>query len=353
MSLPPTPPPAGDARPRVLVLTALPATLRERLEAVCEVEVRPADDLGEAEVAARLGDGFDGLLTLLVHQVGERVFTAAPRLAIVANHAVGVDNVDLEAAERHGVVVTNTPGVVTEATADLAWALLLAVSRRVVEGDAFVRAGRWTGWRPDLMVGRSLAGATLGVVGAGRIGQAFLERAAGFGMRLLYASRGALPPRREAALGVERRSLEELLATADFVSLHVPLGAATRHLIDAAALARMKPTAVLVNTSRGPVVDEDALAAALVAGRLGGAGLDVFEREPEVDPRLRELPNVVLLPHVGSATAETRFRMAETCVEDLVAFLGERRPAPRALTARDRPPGPRPAGATLPSDLRN
>jgi glyoxylate reductase len=323
----------------VLALAPLPAELARRLGAVCEVEERPSGELAEAEVAA-LAPGFDGLLSLLIHRVGERVFAAAPELAIVANHAVGVDNVDLAAAERHGVVVTNTPGVLTEDTADLTWALILAVARRVVEGDAFVRAGRWRGWRPDLLIGRSLTGATLGVVGAGRIGQAVLERAAGFRMRQLYASRSALPAERAAALGAERRELPELLAAADVVSLHVPLAAATRHLIDAAALARMKPTAFLVNTSRGPVVDEAALAAALAAGRLGGAGLDVYEEEPRVHPGLRELPNVVLLPHVGSATAETRVRMAERCVEDLRAFRGEGRRPERALTGRGGAAGP-------------
>jgi glyoxylate reductase len=314
----------------VLVLAPLAAELSRRLAAVCEVVERPSGELDEAAVAA-LVPGFDGLLALLVHRVGEAVFAAAPTLAMVANHAVGVDNVDLAAAARHGVVVTNTPGVLTDDTADLTWALILAVTRRLVEADAYVRAGRWTGWRPDLLIGRSLTGATLGVVGAGRIGQAVLGRAAGFRMRLLYASRRPLPAEREAALGVARRELPELLAEADVVSLHVPLGPETRHLIDGPALARMKPTAVLVNTSRGPVVDEAALAAALAAGRLGGAGLDVFEEEPRIHPGLMERPDVVLLPHVGSATAETRFRMAELCVEDLTTFFGQRRVPARSL----------------------
>jgi glyoxylate reductase len=254
-------------RPRVLALTELVPQLRARLESVCELTVRPAGELTDAEVAARV-PGFDGLLSLLTHRVGKATF-AAGRLVIVANCAVGVDNIDLAAARAAGVVVTHTPGVLTEDTADLTWALILAVTRRVAEGDRFVRSGRFAGWRVDLLLGRSLASLTLGVVGAGRIGRAVLARAAAFSMRRLYASRTALPPQVERELGAERRPLSELLAQADVVSLHVPLTDETRHLLNARALARMKPGAYLINTSRGSVVDEAALAVALDGGRPG------------------------------------------------------------------------------------
>lgn len=313
------------SRPRVLVLSELPAALRARLEAHCEVTVEPAEELTDAEVAARV-PGYDGLQTLLIHQVGQRTFAAADRLTVLANCAVGVDNVDLEAAQRHGVTVTNTPDVLTDDTADLTWALILAVCRRLAEADRFVRAGRFTGWKPDLLLGRSLASRTLGVVGAGRIGRAVLARAAAFSVRRLYTSRSRLPAAEEDRLGAVYRPLPELLEEADVVTLHVPLTDETRHLIDAAALGRLGPDGILVNTSRGPVVDEAALGDALAAGRLGGAGLDVFEAEPAVDPRLLEHPATVLAPHVGSATHETRFRMAELNVEDLLTALvrGER-----------------------------
>lgn len=326
---------SASRRPRVLSLTELPEELAARLEDGAELVVRPEGELSDREVAARLeredgrgsesdGGRFDGLLALLIHEIGETTLSRAP-LRIVANCAVGVDNVDLEAARRRGVAVTHTPEVLTEDVADLTWALVLAVTRRVVEGDRFVRAGRWSGWRPDLLLGRSLGSLTLGVVGAGRIGRAVLARAGAFGLRRLYASRSALPPEVEADLGAERRTLEELLAEADVVSLHVPLTDATRHLIDREALGRMKRGAWLINTARGPVVDEAALAEALdpESGRLAGVGLDVFEREPQIHPRLLELPNTVLLPHVGSATAETRRRMKELCVESLRQALIE------------------------------
>jgi glyoxylate reductase len=322
-------------RKRVLVLSELPEPLRERLGAACDVVARPSGVLDEAAVAALAAEtaaaapaGLDGLLTLLIHPVGERVFAAAPDLVIVANCAVGLDNVDLAAARRRGVTVTHTPDVLTDDTADLTWALLLAVARRLVEADRAVRAGRFDGWRPDGFLGRALAGSTLGVVGAGRIGRAVLGRAAGFGIRRIYASRSALPAAVEAELGAERRALAALLAEADFVSLHLPLTADTHHLIDADAFAAMKPGSFLVNTSRGAVVDEAALAAALGAGHLAGAGLDVYEHEPAIHPDLLTHPGVVLAPHIGSATVATRTRMAEMCVQALIARLTlGRRPA--------------------------
>lgn len=328
----------------MLALAELPEELEARLRERLELEVRPAGELSGAEVAERVA-GFHGLLPLLLHRVDGAAFAAAPELEIVANCAVGVDNVDVDAAERHGVTVANTPGVLTDDTADLTWALILAVARRLVEADAYVRSGRFTGWRPDLFVGRSLTGRTLGVVGAGRIGRAVLGRAAAFGMRRIYSSRTRLPPEAEAELGCEPRSLPELLAEADVVSLHVPLSESTRHLVDADALASVKPGAILVNTARGPVVDEAALARALEDGPLAGAGLDVYEEEPRVHPDLIHRPDVVLLPHVGSATAATRFRMLELCTDALLAHLAEGRTPEHAVVAPAGSPATLPPGA--------
>jgi glyoxylate reductase len=264
--------------------------------------------------------GAAGLVTVPGDAVDAELFDAAgPQLRIVAQHAVGFDNVDLEAATERGVVVTNTPDVLTGATAEFTLALLLALVRRVVEGDRLVREGGSWAWEPTAMLGRGLAGRTLGLVGLGRIGREVGRLAEAFGMRVVHASRsGGLP-------------LAEVLAEADVVSLHVPLTEATRHLIDAAALERMRPDALLVNTSRGPVVDEAALADALEAGRIAGAALDVFEREPEVEPRLLSLPNVVLTPHVASATVEAREAMGMLCVDALRAVLLEGRVPANAL----------------------
>jgi glyoxylate reductase len=264
--------------------------------------------------------GADGLVTVPGDAVDAALLDAAgPQLRVVAQHAVGFDNVDLEAATERGVVVTNTPDVLTAATAEFTLALLLALVRRVAEGDRLVRArGPWS-WEPTAMLGTGLAGKTLGLVGRGRIGGEVARLAGAFGMRVMHTSRsGGLP-------------LVQLLPEADVVSLHVPLTAETRHLIDAAALERMGPRALLVNTSRGPVVDESALADALEAGTIAGAALDVFEHEPEVEPRLLSLPNVVLTPHVASATVETREAMGMLCVGALRAVLLERRAPENAL----------------------
>jgi glyoxylate reductase len=318
------------ARPRVLVLGDLPGEGLGRLAACCEVEVRSQTVGGEAELA-ELVPGYQGLLALLTHRVGGRVFAAADRLKIVANCAVGVDNIDLQAARRHGVVVTHTPAVLTEDTADLTWALILAVLRGVVSGDRFLRSGEFRGWQPKLLLGRSLRSVTLGVVGAGRIGRAVLSRARAFGTRTCYASRTPLSAERERELATARRNLSELLAESDVVSLHLPLTAATHHLIDAQALAAMRRGSHLINTARGALIDEAALVASLTDGHLAGAGLDVHEHEPQVHPGLLQLENVVLLPHIGSATAETRERMADSCFDDLITLLGEGRVPERAV----------------------
>ena len=259
-------------------------------------------------------------MTMPADRIDDALLDAAgPQLRVVANFAVGYDNVDLEAVTRRGVIVSNTPAVLTEATAEMAIALMLALLRRVAEGDRLIRRRESWIWGPNMMLGRGLATLVLGLVGYGRIGQAVGRLARAHGMDVVYSSRsGGIP-------------LAELLAAADVVSLHLPLNAETRHLIDATALATMKPTAVLVNTSRGPIVDEAALAEALAGGRIAGAALDVFEREPEVTAGLLELENVVLVPHLGSATHETREAMGMLCLEALRAVLLEDRVPPNAL----------------------
>lgn len=269
----------------------------------------------------------DALVCLLGDRVDDAVLAAAPRLRVVANYAVGYDNVDVAAATARGVIVTNTPGVLTEATADFTWALLLATARRLGEGERLVRAGAWRGWTPELLLGLELGGRTLGLIGAGRIGRAVARRARGFGMRVLAAdTRG---PRDGADDELTWVGLPTLLAEADVVSLHCPLTPATRGLIDGAALARMKPGAILVNTARGGCVDEDAVAAALERGHLGGAGLDVFAHEPAISPRLMAAPRTVLAPHLGSATTTTRVRMAELCIAAVRDVLAGREPPNR------------------------
>jgi len=278
---------------------------------------------GRQELLAAVGEA-DALVTLLRDRVDDELLDAAPRVRVVANCAVGFDNVDLAAATRRRIPVTNTPGVLTDATADFAWALLLAAARRVVEGDAMVRAGTWTGWEPGQLLGAPIAGACLGIVGLGRIGRAVARRARGFDMQVLYA--GPRPVAGAEELGARHVPLDELLDAADFVSLHCPLNDDTRHAIDASALARMKPTAILVNTARGPIVDEAALARALADGTIAGAGIDVFEREPAVLPELLRCERAVLAPHAGSATTTTRAKMAEICARAVRDALAGRRP---------------------------
>lgn len=317
--------------PRVSISRRLPeAGLAPLFEADLVVDMRQADDpCPRDELLARVR-GAAAAITLLTDRVDEAFLDAAgDGLRIVANYAVGYDNIDVDACSRRGVAVANTPDVLTEATADHAFTLLLAVARRLREGHALAASGRWTGWQPMQLLGHDLNGATLGIVGLGRIGSAVARRARGFGMRVLYHNRHRA---RDAEAAAEARytGLEELLAESDVVSLHAPLTDETFHLIDATALRRMKPGAILVNTARGPLVDERALADALAAGRLWGAGLDVFENEPAITPRLRELTNVVLTPHTGSATERSRTEMARLCAEATVAVLEGRR-APNLL----------------------
>lgn len=269
--------------------------------------------------------GADAILSMLADHIDAAVMDAAgPQLRVIANYAVGYNNIDVQAATDRRIVATNTPGVLTDATADLAWSLLLAAARRIVEADAHFRTGTWTGWGPLQFLGMDVAGQTLGIMGGGRIGTAVARRATGFGMRILYASR---QPRSEMeVLGGQQVDLPALLAQSDFVSLHVPLTPQTRHMIGKAELARMKPTAILVNTSRGSVIDEQALVSALRDRTIAAAGLDVYENEPAATPGLVELPNVVVLPHIGSATYETRRKMAVMAAQSIVDTLQGRPP---------------------------
>ena len=315
---------------RVLVLGDLPDAPIARLTEHCAVTTRADGPFGQQKLS-ELVAGFDGLLTLLTQPVGGEVLDDAPRLRIISNYAVGVDNIDLDAARRNGVTVTNTPDVLTADTADLTWALILGVVRDLRGAGRFLREGRFRGWAPKLTFGHSLQTLTLGVIGAGRIGRAVLARAQGFGVRTLYWSRSRLPVERERELGVEWRSRSELLASSHIVSLHLPLNAQTRHMLDEEALRSMPTGGYLVNTARGALVDEAALVRVLADGHLAGAALDVFEREPEVEVGLMELPGALLVPHVGSATPETRAAMAECCVEDLIAVLVSGRDAPRRV----------------------
>ena len=285
-----------------------------------EVEQHPHDRPPTRDELLAGLRGKQALLCLLTERVDADVLDAAPDLRVVANLAVGYDNIDVAAATARGVVVTNTPDVLTEATAELTWALILAAARRIVEGDRLVRSNQWKGWSPTQLLGMSLTGKTLGIFGMGKIGAAVARRARGFAMQVVYTNRtpnGAV----EAEIGARRVSFGELLERADVLTIHAPSTPETRHVIDAAALSRLRPGAILVNTARGPLVDEAALVAALQTSRLGAAGLDVFEREPELERGLTELDNVVLLPHLGSATAEARGAMVELCCRNIVGVL--------------------------------
>jgi glyoxylate reductase len=272
----------------------------------------------------------DAAIVTLGDRIDAETIHAATRLKILANYAVGYNNIDLAAARQRGLFITNTPDVLTDATADLTWALLLATARRVVEGDALVRSGRWTGWSPTQLLGAEVSGKTLGIIGMGRIGQAVAQRAAGFRMPVHYHTRQPLATS-SLSHKWEHRSLRDLLGEADVVTIHVPLTPATQHLIGARELAWMRPTAYLINTARGPIIDEWALADALKQGIIAGAGLDVYEQEPAIHSALAQLKQVVLLPHLGSATVHARVQMGLVCLENIQAVL-DGRPAPNQVT---------------------
>ena len=305
----------------VLVTRRLPGGLDPLVEAGHEVIEPEGDRPFPHDEVVEQASGVDAIVCLLTDQIDEAVLSAgSPQLKVVAAVAVGYDNIDLDVAAAHGIAVTNTPAVLDDTTADLAFLLILAAARRIWDAESDLRAGKWPGWDIDQYLGRDVHGAVLGVVGFGRIGQAVARRATGFGMEVLHHTR------RDTGIVGWRGDLDRLLAESDIVTLHVPLTDETRHLIDARRLALMKPDAVLVNTSRGPVVDEEALAVALEEGAIFAAGLDVYEREPEVHPRLLVAPRTVLLPHVGSASLATRTRMARVAAENVVAVLGGDRP---------------------------
>ena len=308
------------SRPVVVVTRRLPAAVEQAVAKDFDARLNREDrPLSTAELQEALRTA-DALLPTVTDKITAEVLSAEPlRAKIIANFGVGFNNIDVAAAKARGLAVSNTPDVLTDATADLAMTLLLMVARRASEGERQVRAGHWTGWRPTHMLGRMVSGKTLGLIGMGRIARAVARRAHhGFGMRVLYTDPYPPPPEVAAELGAEQRaSTEEVLAQSDFVSLHCPATPETRHLMNAVRLAKMKPSAYLINTARGDVVDEQALIEALTKGWLAGAGLDVFEREPQVSPALLAMENVVVLPHLGSATEETRVAMGMRALENL------------------------------------
>ena len=314
------------AKPLLYVTRLLPAPVMDALSARFDLSSPPAASPPSRETVLSGVRSAAALLPTLGERIDAELLNHAPLLRVVANYAVGYNNIDLDAARAKGVIVTNTPDILTDTTADLAWTLLLAVARRVTEGHRLVQDRRWTGWEPCQLLGSDIHGKTLGIIGMGRIGQAVARRAEGFGMPVIYHSHG---PVKDGPSSWRPISLDDVLQESDFLSLHVPLTAETHHLLGAPQLRRMRPTAYLINTARGPIVDEAALVAALAAGQLAGAGLDVYEREPEIHPGLRTLPNVVTLPHVGSATLATRIRMGMVCLENIAAVLEGQTPPNR------------------------
>ena len=319
---------------RLLVTQLVPEPALQRLrEALPEgsvIDVNAERDRiwTKQELVERLRSGnYNALYCMLTNTIDAEVMDAAPMLKIIANMAVGYNNIDVAEATRRGIAVTNTPGVLTDTTADFAWALLLAVARRVVEADRFTREGRFTGWGPMLMLGQDVHGKTLGIIGFGRIGRAVAKRATGFDMTVLYHDRAPADKKTERQLKARSVPLDELLERSDYVSIHTDYNPQTHHLIGAQQLARMKRTAYLINTARGPIVDEAALVDALRAGQIAGAALDVFENEPQVHPGLLDLHNVVLAPHIASASLETRTAMALMAADNIIAVIrGERPP---------------------------
>ncbi len=315
------------AKPKVYVTRLIPEDGLNMVLEACDAEVWEEELPPPREVLLEKVKGKDGLLCLLTDKVDAELMDTAGTLKVISNYAVGYDNIDVRAATERGIPVGNTPGVLTDTTADLAFALLMAVARRLVEGVEYVQAGKWKTWGPRLLLGHDIHGATLGIIGFGRIGQAVARRAQGFNMRVLYYSRRRREDL-EQSMGVIYADMDTLLRESDFVSIHTSLNESTYHLIDAAALAKMKPTAILINTARGPIVDPAALADALQRGVIAGAGLDVTEPEPiNMDSPLLKLPNCVIVPHIGSASVATRNRMARMAAANLIAGVrGERLP---------------------------
>ena len=317
---------------KVFITRLIPEEGIELLKKYCDVEINPEDRmLKKEELYEKIKDK-DVVITQLNDKVDKEFFDAAKNVKIVANYAVGFDNIDIEEATKRGVYITNTPDVLTNATAELAWALLFATARRVVESDKFMRAGNFKGWEPLLFLGKGITGKTLGIIGAGRIGQAFGKMAKGFEMKILYNARS---PKKEfeEETGAQYVDLDTLLKESDFISIHVPLTHETRHLIGERELKLMKNSAILINTGRGPVVDEKALVKALKERLIYAAGLDVYEREPEFEKELVELDNVVMLPHIGSATEEARRDMSILVAQNIIDVIEKR--VPRTLVNKD------------------
>jgi len=312
---------------KILVTGNLPKAVIGLIQQEHEVEFHSENRPLERERFYEMVVDKEGLLCMITDRVDEELMKRAPKLRVIANFGVGFDNIDIGAASARGIAVSNTPDVLTEATADLTFALILSVARRVLEGDRMTREGRFRFWAPMYFLGHEVSGKTLGIIGLGRIGRAVAMRARGFDMEVLYHNRRKSGSDQEKELGISYCDFHALLSRSDFVSLHVPLSPDTHHLVGKKELAMMKPSAYLINTSRGPVVDEGALLEALRKGAIAGAGLDVYEHEPDITPGLEDLENVVLLPHIGSATVETRTRMGLRAAENLLAGLrGERPP---------------------------
>src|SRR3990170_2375771 len=324
---------------KVYVTRQIPEEGINLLKKFCRmVEVNPHDSPLTYDELLMQVKGRDAILTMLSDRIDERLMSEAKSLKVIANYAVGYDNIDIKAATAKGIVVTNTPGVLTDSTADMAWTLLFAITRRIVEGDKLTRAGKFTGWAPMMLLGGDFIGKTLGIIGAGRIGTATALRSRGWCMKVLYTTQSNRNSVLEEMLGAKRVDLETLLRGSDFVSIHTPLTEKTRHLISAKALSQMKRTAYLINTARGAVIDEGALVNALRNKQIAGAGLDVYEGEPRLKPGFAELDNVVLAPHLGSATIETRTKMAIMAAENIIAVLSGQKPKncvnPEVLTKR-------------------
>jgi glyoxylate reductase len=319
---------------KILMTQLAPSVAVERLKSALgpddTLDINPDADRiwSKQELIERLkGGGYDGLYCMLTNPIDAEVLDAAPGLKVIANMAVGYNNIDVKEATRRGIAVSNTPGVLTDTTADFAWTLIMASARRLVESDRFLRAGKFHGWGPLMMVGNDVHGKTLGIIGFGRIGRAVAKRATGFDMTVLYHDKYTADPESEKALNASSVPIDELLRESDFVTIHTDYNPETHQLIAAEQLAMMKPTAHLINTARGPIVDESALAEALKAGTIAGAGLDVYEEEPKVSRALLELENVVLAPHIASASLDTRNSMALTAADNVLAALrGERAP---------------------------
>jgi glyoxylate reductase len=314
-------------KPRIFVTRRIPQEGLEILKRCCQVEVSDYDGVIPRSLLLEKVKDTDGLLVLLTDMIDKKVIVAAgKKLRVISNYAVGYNNIDVVEATKRGIMVTNTPGVLTETTADLAWALLMCIGRRIVEGDKLVRAGKFRGWEPMLLLGTDIHESTLGLIGFGRIGQAMARRAKGFNLKVIYYDREPVPPIIEKELGASYVSFDELLRKSDFISVHVPLTEETFHLIGQEEFSMMKKESYLINTARGPIIDEKALVKALKGGVIRGAALDVFENEPAIEQELMNLNNVVIVPHIGSASYRTRTKMAIMAAKNLISALKGERP---------------------------